>query len=249
MEPAATLGIDLSAQPRLTAACLISWQSGKGRVEALVEGANDSVLLDLARRGVVKVGIDAPFGWPRNFVSALETYAQSGRWFAEDRSQLVYRDTDRDVRARTGQVPLSVAADRIAHTAIRCANLLTDLYGAEPVNRTGQGLAAEVYPAAALRQWGMTSNGYKGTGAPQRQTRAALIESLQSATAGWLTIDAQQTEALIRSDHALDSTISAIVAWLVHTGKTIPVPDERREAAAIEGWIHIPQRGDLLTAM
>jgi hypothetical protein len=37
------------------------------------------------------------------------------------RRLLAYRDTDRFVAGRTGLIPLSVSADRLAHPAMRCA--------------------------------------------------------------------------------------------------------------------------------
>jgi hypothetical protein len=43
------------------------------------------------------------------------------------RRTLAYRVTDKAVRDITHLVPLSVAADRIAHTAMHCAGLLAQL--------------------------------------------------------------------------------------------------------------------------
>jgi hypothetical protein len=56
-----TLGIDLAAQDRGTAACLIEWDAGEGRVTSVVAGLGDSALLDLIA-GADKAGIDSPFG-------------------------------------------------------------------------------------------------------------------------------------------------------------------------------------------
>lgn len=72
------------------------------------------------------------------------------------RRQLAFRRTDEPVRAATGLVPLSVAADRIAHPAMRCAGLLARLaLEGQPVDRSGSGVVVEVYPAASLKQWGL----------------------------------------------------------------------------------------------
>lgn len=62
--------------------------------------------------------------------------------------------------------PLSVAADRIGLTALRCA-LLLDALG--DVDRTGAtGSVADVYPAASLRTWGLPWTGYKRTAGRDR---------------------------------------------------------------------------------
>jgi hypothetical protein len=43
-----------------------------------------------------------------------------------------------------------------------------------------------VYPAAALRIWGLDPRGYKGPKPEQRAKRAALTARLCDATASWL---------------------------------------------------------------
>jgi len=55
------------------------------------------------------------------------------------RRRLAYRTTDEVVRAELKMIPLSVAADRIGHTAMRCAGLLARL--AERGRRGGRVLA------------------------------------------------------------------------------------------------------------
>jgi Protein of unknown function (DUF429) len=70
---------------------------------------------------------------------------------------------DRRGGARTHRPdPLSVAADRIGHTAMRCAGLLIQLASQErPVDRRGTGVVVKVYPAASLKQWRLPYRGYK----------------------------------------------------------------------------------------
>src|SRR5438477_9672187 len=58
-----TLGIDLAAEPKRTAACEIDWRAGSVRVDV---GCDDSQLLAKIDDSD-HVGIDAPFGWPRDF--------------------------------------------------------------------------------------------------------------------------------------------------------------------------------------
>lgn len=101
-----------------------------------------------------------------------------------------YRDTDRFVTARTGLIPLSVSADRLAHPAMRCADIQAKIardHGPQP--RDGSGRLAEVYPAASLKSWGLLALGYKGPGGAQTQRLAGILEALKQAApcppAGW----------------------------------------------------------------
>lgn len=102
-------------------------------------------------------GIDAPFGWPAEFLEAITQWATQGAWAKRDRDRLRFRETDRFVQ-RTARLPLSVSSDRIAVPAMRCASLLTALgerrAGAGgSIDRSGDDRVVEVYPGAALVQW------------------------------------------------------------------------------------------------
>jgi len=71
-----TLGIDLSSDPKKTAACLVAWDQEEAKIEALVSGKEKSTPLgdpDLLKliRQADRSGIDAPFGWPTEFVAAV----------------------------------------------------------------------------------------------------------------------------------------------------------------------------------
>jgi hypothetical protein len=234
-----TLGIDLASKARLTAACVVEWTTGAARVAELCEGLEDDALLRLiAQRPVTKVGIDAPFGWPQPFVAAVVEYTTSGRWPPVDRRALTLRATDQYAWAITGRQPLSVAADRIAHTAFRCAELLTKVGTEGPIDRAGSGLVAEVYPAAALAAWGLTFRGYKGVGG--LRTHAKLLLELQGACSPWLELHPEHQVLLANSDHLLDAFVAALIARAVETASCVPIPDEHLEAAKTEGWIHLP---------
>jgi hypothetical protein len=151
--------VDLAAEPARTAVAVLGWDGGKAVVEDLGVGADDdAVLAALAAAG--KAGIDAPFGWPDAFAVFLAAHqagdvpVPGGLTGQQWRRQLAWRHTDEAVRAATGLIPLSVAADRIGHAAMRCAGLLAKLGNAgRPVDRDGSGTVAEVYPAASLQQW------------------------------------------------------------------------------------------------
>jgi predicted nuclease with RNAse H fold len=198
-------------------------------------------LAALARAG--KAGIDCPLGWPDAFVGFVADHRAAhvtipvGLTGQQWRRRLAWRLTDEAVRAETGLIPLSVAADRIGHAAMRCAGLLAQLARqGQPVDRCGRGVVVEVYPAASLKQWGLPHRGYKQP--RNAQALEALIDDLLAA-APWL--DPGPHEGLCRSSHdAADAVIAALTARAAQQDLATR-PDGRQEAAArSEGWIALP---------
>jgi len=229
------------------------------RVQAtLAEGADDVSLVAAVDEATV-VGLDAPLGWPDDFVAALGAHAAFHAWPAVDpsitrpeRERLRLRTTDRFVRdLELGVTPLSVSSDLIGVVAMRAASLQSAWASAwgqrEP--RDGRGRLVETYPAAALRAWGvLASRGvrYKGGGGPdalaqQRQERQRITEEIESGCAPWLVVEAAVREAADRSDHALDALVCALVALATVLGATKVPPRADREVARREGWIHVPK--------
>jgi predicted nuclease with RNAse H fold len=186
-----TVGVDLAAEPTNTAVARIRWTDDSAEVQAVGVGVDDPVLVDEITASD-KAGIDCPLGWPRRFVEFVAQH-QAGLFVApvdiagkDWRRRLALRETDLVVRAATGLIPLSVAADRIGLAAMRCAGLLARLAAVgAPVDRSGGGVVVEVYPAAALKQWGLTYRGYKGT--VNAAVRHRLVDTL-TATAPWLAL-------------------------------------------------------------
>jgi hypothetical protein len=252
--PEATLGIDLSAQREKTWACTVAWAPGGG-IESITfhPRQSDAELLDLMGRDIA-VGIDAPFGWPRDYVEALRAYCDSGMWpgglsVAADAtwsSRYRLRTTDERVAATTPARPLSVSADNLAVVAFRAAGLLTAAATSRGFDRTGHGTAIyEVYPAGALAVWGLPHKGYK-IGGSAEQNRRVIVAQLRGRV-GLNVVDETwraASEAMIAGDHALDAFISALVARLASSGQTEAPNASDAEAAAVEGWIHLPTRGD-----
>ena len=193
------------------------------------------------------MGIDCPVGWPRPFTDLLIA-ARAGQVppdtavDAAGKQTLAFRRTDVAVHAATGRWPLSVSADRIAYPAMRCAGLLARLTASgRPVRRSGiDSLVAEVYPAAALRSWGLPTAGYKSDFAG----RAALVDALMEQT-GWLSWGDWPRLCAISHD-ALDAVVCAVVAGAVHLGRTTRPTGNELGLAEEEGWIHLPDR-DFLT--
>lgn len=220
-------------------------ESGTVVLEHLRLGVDDATLLAETCDAPL-IGIDCAFGWPVDFVDFVARQAGGARLTSDDtgdlawRRRLAHRETDRVVTERTGARPLSVATDRLGMTALRCAVLLDRLAGdGRVVDRSGElpSAVVEVYPAMALRVWGLTRPGYKVSA----DARTALIADLRRA-APWLELGPH--EPLMQSSaDALDAVLAALVALAHRVGASIPPEPAQRQRARVEGWIAIPTVG------
>lgn len=238
-------GIDLAADPARTGAALLR-EDHRGclLVEQAWLGADDDAVRGVIDAAVL-TGVDVPFGWPRRFVEHIDAHA-AGRSVApadsgrDWRRSMALRRTDLLVWERVGLVPLSVATDRIAYPALRWSALEARLRD-EGIDcpRDGTGQVCEVYPAAALKTWGLSYRGYK------KDANADLREALVGQLEGiFPQLDFNGHEdACVRSDDVLDAVISALVAREVAHGRTVGPADHEREDALVEGWIHVPSVG------
>lgn len=235
------VGVDLAADPARTGLAILRAEGEHLVVEDVRLGAMDSAIVTAVSRAD-KAGIDVPFGWPRSFVEhvvahssgALPLQADSGPGW---RRSMAMRRTDLVVRERFGLVPLSVSTDRIAYPALRWSVIETLLRDAGiDCPRDGSGSVCEVYPAAALRSWGLPFRGYKR--ADGREVREGVVEKL-GGVVDWNGFRG----ACVDSDDALDAVISAIVAGEVLAERTLAPGPEDQELALSEGWIHVPLVG------
>lgn len=227
----------MASKPKNTAACWIEWDQGGARVVRCEPCVADSRLASiLADTGLSKVGVDVPLGWPDAFVRSLAGYHDGGAWDSGDTVALVLRATDHAVHQLTGRRPLSVSTDRIAYPAMRMARLLG---GAD---RSGRERVVEVYPAAALRVWGLTASGYKRSAGLDVLGR--LLAALRAA-APWLEADVATWALMRRSDHIFDAVVAALIARARAVGLCHPIPEGDVAAATREGWIAVPLTGSL----
>jgi predicted nuclease with RNAse H fold len=239
-----TLGIDLAAQPANTSVCAIDWGSAAPRVTRLESGLDDDALLD-AIASADKAGIDAPFGWPDEFVEAVAAHRERAGWPGAGQDQdlyrfhLSFRATDRRLIEGGGRRPLSVSTDLIGVVAMRCAHLLDQLAArGTPVDRAGSGKVIETYPAPALRGWGISSVGYKS------RVGVARIPELLSRVEdglGGIQMTPQERELAGVDHNCFDALIGSLVARAAALGLTQrPESDEDADRAVREGWIHVP---------
>ena len=247
-----TLGIDLAAQPKTTAACAIEWRPGEAEVAELERDLDDESLLELVA-AADKVGIDAPFGWPDRFVEAITAHRDRAGWPGRGADQdsyrfhLAFRRTDRKLIESGVRRPLSVSTDLIGVVAMRAANLLDSLAArGEPVDRAGSGKVVEVYPAPALVGWGINATGYKSRAGAGRMP--ALLDAVEEELGG-LQLDPPRRALAISDHNCFDAIIASLVARAAALGLTHPPdPGEEADLAVREGWIHVPSNAisDLL---
>jgi predicted nuclease with RNAse H fold len=240
-----TAGVDLATEAARTALALIRWDHRVATVTSVVVGVEDVSIVRMADQ-VDVVGVDCPLGWPDDFVDFLAAHHRgarlppSGLVGVQWRRRLAYRASDRAVHRACGLTPLSVAADRIGLTAMRAAGLLAHLAEAgHAVDRSGEGVVVEVYPAASLKIWGLSHRRYKR---PQyRAARETLLNQLADA-APWLDLG-DHADLCVESDDAFDAVIAALTARAKALGDvTAPANGTERAQARREGWILLPTR-------
>jgi hypothetical protein len=231
-----TAGVDLASQPENTGVCRLLWSGGTVRVEQLAGHLDDRGLEALLRSPAEKIGLDVPFGWPRRFVEWVCRHSEMRPVEGGDTKRLTHRATDHWVHEKFGRWPLSVSTDKIAYPALRAAPLL------QGMPRDGSGAVVEVYPAVALRIWGVMDSGYKGRG--ERAQRARIVDQLLNALPG-IRDGAFDAGRAVADDNCLDALVAGLVARAAACGLCEPIPLVNQADALVEGWIHVPRAGSL----
>jgi hypothetical protein len=184
-----------------------------------------------------KVGLDVPLGWPEAFVNSVAAHQRRDLWPANSIQKLCFRETDQFIKENTGKWPLSVSTDRIGVTALRAAALIDAVSGETQADRTGRGKLVEVYPAAALRRWGLKP-------LPRKESEELAVAVVQH-TSSWLHLSGEALEIIKENRDALDALVASLVARAAAVGLCEPIPEELVGAASIEGWIALPKLGSL----
>ncbi len=133
--------------------------------------------------------------------------------------------------AAIGKQPLRVSTDKIGIPALRMAALMVRLAEmGTPVDRTGAGRFVEVYPAAALRRWGI---------ADSKKDTPELLPALL-AQAPWLKMTDASLALCDTSRDACDAVVAALAARAAAIGECDTIPTEEWRIAQLEGWIALP---------
>jgi hypothetical protein len=205
-------------------------------------GADDEVLLDRIGRPP-RPASTVRSGWPAAFVEFVRahhdghvtvpagvarSWCGAGGWR--------YRVTDEVVRTATGRPPLSVAADRIGHTAMRAAGLLSALARA---GRPVDGPAPE-WSSRCIRPRRFGSGGCPATGTKERRTGPAR----RPRRWAWPSGPAGSTSGRTRRCAAGPTT--PWTRWWLRSPHGVPRSGrppsrgDQRRAANTEGWIALP---------
>ena len=263
------VGIDLASQPSDTGVVVLTVDGARARASLPDTPGEKFVGDDANLVGIVDartaVGLDAPLGWPDDFVAAVASHRTSARWPSYEhrssdkiRQTLCYRTTDLFVQEHLKITPMSVSSDRIGVVAMRAARLqsLWVRRWGDAEERDGSGRLIETYPAAALSVWGLRQphgTPYKGGRASERESRREarreILVKIAEETNAWLTIDDDVRVGAENSDHVFDALICGLVALAARANLTAGVPEDARDAARREGWIHFPRDHGSLAAL
>jgi len=238
-----TAGVDLATQPAKTAVAKVLWSHSEAQLVALETHGTDATIL-AACQSVDFVGIDAPFGWPDAFAAFVDRHQRNIQTVEDgmtddSRRNMAFRLTDLIVAEEFGRWPLSVSTDRIGLTAMRASSLLAQLRDlGESLDRAGGSRFAEVYPAVALKVWGLRASSYKGANSAHLP---GLVDKLLEL-APWLSLGPY--ESVCRdNDDAFDSVIAALISRAHGLGQWHRPSKDQIDQASREGWIVVPTAG------
>jgi hypothetical protein len=239
------IGIDYSAQKKLTGLALGDYNDSTVRILSVCSGFDPNQIVQQVRQwlktdGPHLLAIDAPLGWPCLLSNELLNH-QAGMPIGGERATLFFRLTDRVVHDELKKWPLPVGADRIAATAKSALDMIQVL-------RQESGLAIplawhyenmvdpsaiEVYPSATLKSHGMKFSGYKDD--KNKPARKELIKELNNH----VKLGSIKTN-LEDNDNLLDAVICVLAASDFLRGQCLAPEDilgYNKELVEKEGWI------------
>jgi predicted nuclease with RNAse H fold len=232
-----TVGIDLASQPENTGICLIDWSVSPPSIRVLDSGADDDRIAQVVE-SADKIGVDIPFGWPSDFVAAVHSYHSGLGWPGVRSEKLRLRECDRWIKEKMRLNPLSVSSDKIAIPAFRAARLLTGIY--PNFRRNGTGPFVEVYPAAALKVWGLPYREYKKNKPEHLRNRELIISGIKQKCGEWFVLPERERQVMLKCADALDAFVCALIARASERGLVHEIPEELKIVAKVEGWIALP---------
>lgn len=236
------VGVDCAVDPRKVGVATGIFASGVMHLRKIGVCSTDSQPADSVTAAIrgqrsALLAVDAPLGWPQAFGAQLARH-QAGEVLESNPNDFVRRQTDKFVKARVGQQPLDVGADRIARTALAALGLLASVrekigglvelaWDPEAVRGVK---VIEVYPAATLRAHGLPSRGYKRP--EDQEDRSAIVEALRAR----MVVECPD-HLLIANADALDAVVCLLAAGDFLRGESLAPTDGT--VAKKEGWIWV----------
>lgn len=240
MQSDTTWGLDLSTEPRKSAAVAVRWSPTGAEVIDIrtpLTAPTVAALIDQHRDS--HWAVDVPFGWPDRFVKLMtvrhngplpaDHLPDEGEWKVWRTGRVARRVTDQFLydHESINTRPLPASFDKLGATAAMWA-LIEGRLAAEgvAVDRSGvTGTICETYPTAALRSWG-----WKAKGKPDEQVLSELIQKLEFGP--------ELKHHLVKDD-VCDAVVCAVVARAHQLGRTLKPDAGQLDAAQREGWIHV----------
>lgn len=212
----------------------VKCKGGPKHQPALIE-----YLTDLSQ-DAARVAIDAPFGWPDDFLVGA-SHVQAHQMWTDLDGELLLRATDQKVERRTGRRPISVLFS-LNLLAVLAAKMRRGI-GIDDDREAWDQKAVEVYPAAALWCWmNHQFRPYRGTKAGREKNRRLIVDDIQGALGTGNQLSDEIADKCVGSADLLDAVVAALVGLAVETGRTtLPKGAELQRKARSEGWIHLPE--------
>jgi hypothetical protein len=180
MNAVITLGIDMSSQPKGTAACAVTWEADRAVTVTPCLGCDDEMLSEMIAKSDA-VGIDAPFGWPAEFALAVGAWSFTF-WTPQLRERLCFRE-DRSSCARnrgTLAAERLCGSDRAAGDAYIRAVGPPWSYGSQRRQQVLRGLSSRQFEPV-----GVTSRGYKKNRPDHKEARETILAAYARRCRGW----------------------------------------------------------------
>jgi len=237
------IGIDCAVQDKNVGLARSQLVEGKAQVsEAKSNFKRGEVLTTLLEwidpDSPTLLAIDAPLGWPEAMGDTLAGH-EAGRFIPIEPNHFFRRRTDIYIKEQLLQQPLDVGADRIARTAHRALQLLSELRVAlhQSVDlawshKVYSVQAIEVYPAATLASYKIPARLYKDESG--KETRLSILERL----GGHLALSSEQLRRNCVDDaDVLDAVVCVLAGADFLLGRAETPQDQDVKLAQKEGWI------------
>ena len=247
------LGIDWATDPKNRAACWLRRQNAaRWIVEELHDGVSDDEVVSLITSAQSVVGVDIPFGWPREFAALVAVWTPHDGGEVPEADPYRFRLTDRVVRDEGAKQPLSVSSDLISlATRVWCTFVRNNGWH-DWIDTTGEADDAarkrliETYPAASLCAFlGEYPTGYKKSKERRAEIAATLFEMFPLQIEDETALQGRNDK---NGDHILDAFLCALTAgiaagWSKEWDVRKPTKQER-DLARHEGWMFFPVKRD-----